>query len=49
LVPNPVNIDDDPLALGRAPHITEHTCAVLRGLILHDERLIDLDAAGAIT
>jgi crotonobetainyl-CoA:carnitine CoA-transferase CaiB-like acyl-CoA transferase len=49
LAASPAKFDDDPAALGRAPHFTERTDDVPRDLGLDDERLIELKTAGAIT
>lgn len=49
LVANPVNFDNTPVSLTRAPGFAEHTDDVLRDLGYDDERLIELKIAGAIT
>jgi crotonobetainyl-CoA:carnitine CoA-transferase CaiB-like acyl-CoA transferase len=49
LVASPVQFDDDPASLTRAPQFAEHTDAVLRELGIDDDRLIELKIAGAIT
>jgi crotonobetainyl-CoA:carnitine CoA-transferase CaiB-like acyl-CoA transferase len=49
LVASPVKFDDDPAELERAPQFAEHTDEVLRELGIHDDRLIELKIAGAIT
>lgn len=49
LLANPVQFDQDPPNLRRAPECAEHTDDVLRELGVDDERLIDLKIAGAIT
>ena len=46
---SPVNFDDDPSKLERAPQFAEHTDEVLRELGVDDDRLIELKIAGAIT
>jgi crotonobetainyl-CoA:carnitine CoA-transferase CaiB-like acyl-CoA transferase len=49
LVASPVQFDDDPASLARAPQFAEHTDAVLRELGIDDDRLIELKVVGAIT
>lgn len=49
LVANPVQFDETPAQLRRAPHFAEHTDDVLRELGISDERLIELKIARAIT
>jgi crotonobetainyl-CoA:carnitine CoA-transferase CaiB-like acyl-CoA transferase len=49
LVSSPVQFDDDPANLTRAPQFAEHTDVVLRELGIDDDRLIELKVAGAIT
>ncbi|MEE6137531.1 CoA transferase [Mycobacterium sp. 050128] len=49
LVSSPVQFDDDPASLTRAPQFAEHTDAILRELGVDDDRLIELKIAGAIT
>jgi crotonobetainyl-CoA:carnitine CoA-transferase CaiB-like acyl-CoA transferase len=48
LVASPVQFDERPLALRRAPEMGEHTDEVLRELGLGTEELLALKAAGAI-
>lgn len=49
LIANPVQFDETPAELQRAPLFAEHTDEVLREVGLSDERLIELKVAGAIT
>ena len=49
LVTNPVQFDETPTTLTRAPQFAEHTDEILRELGLSDEELIDLKIAGAVT
>jgi crotonobetainyl-CoA:carnitine CoA-transferase CaiB-like acyl-CoA transferase len=49
LIANPVQFDETPAQLTRAPLFAEHTDALLRELGYDDERLIDLKIAGAVT
>ncbi|WP_194830137.1 CaiB/BaiF CoA-transferase family protein [Nocardia sp. XZ_19_231] len=49
LVTNPVQFDETPVPLTRAPQFAEHTDDVLRELGLTDEELIALKIEGAIT
>jgi crotonobetainyl-CoA:carnitine CoA-transferase CaiB-like acyl-CoA transferase len=49
LVANPVQFDESPAQLTRAPLFAEHTDEVLRELGVSDERLIELKIARAIT
>jgi crotonobetainyl-CoA:carnitine CoA-transferase CaiB-like acyl-CoA transferase len=49
LVANPVQFDEQPAALTRAPRFAEHTDEILRGLGKSDDELIDLKISGAVT
>jgi crotonobetainyl-CoA:carnitine CoA-transferase CaiB-like acyl-CoA transferase len=49
LVANPVQFDETPAQLQRAPLFAEHTDEVLREVGLTEEQLIELKIAGAIT
>jgi crotonobetainyl-CoA:carnitine CoA-transferase CaiB-like acyl-CoA transferase len=49
LVANPVQFDETPASLIRAPQFAEHTDEVLLGLGLSDEDLIQLKIDGAVT
>jgi crotonobetainyl-CoA:carnitine CoA-transferase CaiB-like acyl-CoA transferase len=49
LVTNPVQFDECPAQLRRAPQFAEHTDEVIRELGFSDEELIELKIAGAIT
>ena len=49
LVTNPVQFDETPTALRRAPQFAEHTDEILRELGLDDERVLALKIEGAIT
>jgi crotonobetainyl-CoA:carnitine CoA-transferase CaiB-like acyl-CoA transferase len=49
LVANPVQFDQTPARLSRAPQFAEHTDEILRGLGKSDDELIALKIAGAVT
>ena len=49
LVTNPVQFDEKPVQLTRAPQFAEHTDDILRDLGKSDEELIDLKVSGAVT
>jgi crotonobetainyl-CoA:carnitine CoA-transferase CaiB-like acyl-CoA transferase len=49
LVANPVQFDEKPAQLTRAPQFAEHTDEVLRGLGKSDDELINLKVSGAVT
>jgi crotonobetainyl-CoA:carnitine CoA-transferase CaiB-like acyl-CoA transferase len=49
LVANPVQFDQKPAQLRRAPQFAEHTDEILRGLGKSDDDLIDLKISGAVT
>jgi crotonobetainyl-CoA:carnitine CoA-transferase CaiB-like acyl-CoA transferase len=49
LVNNPVQFDEIPARLRRAPQFAEHTDDVIRELGFSEEELIELKIAGAIT
>ena len=49
LVANPVQFDETPASLTRAPQFAEHTDEILRGLGKSDDELMDLNIAGAVT
>jgi crotonobetainyl-CoA:carnitine CoA-transferase CaiB-like acyl-CoA transferase len=49
LVANPVQFDETPASLTRAPQFAEHTDEILRGLGKSDDELISLKIAGAVT
>jgi crotonobetainyl-CoA:carnitine CoA-transferase CaiB-like acyl-CoA transferase len=49
LVANPVQFDETPARLSRAPQFAEHTDEILRGLGKSDDELISLKIAGAVT
>jgi len=48
LVTNPVQFDESPSVLARAPEVGEHTEAILQELGLDWERILALKAAGAV-
>ena len=48
LVTNPVQFNEQPNAIERAPELGEHTDAVLHSIGLDDEAIIELKIAGAI-
>jgi crotonobetainyl-CoA:carnitine CoA-transferase CaiB-like acyl-CoA transferase len=49
LVANPVQFDQKPVQLRRAPQFAENTDEILRGLGKTDDELIDLKISGAVT
>jgi crotonobetainyl-CoA:carnitine CoA-transferase CaiB-like acyl-CoA transferase len=49
LVANPVQFDEKPAQLTRAPQFAEHTDEILRGLGKSDDELINLKVCGAVT
>jgi crotonobetainyl-CoA:carnitine CoA-transferase CaiB-like acyl-CoA transferase len=49
LVSNPVQFDETPPDILRAPQFAEHTDEILRELGIDDEELIELKIAGAVT
>ena len=49
LVANPVQFDESPPDIVRAPQFAEHTDEILRELGFDDEELIELKIAGAVT
>jgi crotonobetainyl-CoA:carnitine CoA-transferase CaiB-like acyl-CoA transferase len=49
LVANPVQFDEKPVQLTRAPQFAEHTDDILRALGKSDDELIDLKVSGAVT
>jgi crotonobetainyl-CoA:carnitine CoA-transferase CaiB-like acyl-CoA transferase len=49
LVANPVQFDEKPAQLTRAPQFAEHTDDILRALGKSDDELIDLKISGAVT
>ncbi|WP_411147692.1 CaiB/BaiF CoA transferase family protein [Streptomyces sp. A30] len=49
LVANPVQFDETPVSLTRAPQFAEHTDEILRELGLSDEELLQLKIEGAVT
>jgi crotonobetainyl-CoA:carnitine CoA-transferase CaiB-like acyl-CoA transferase len=49
LVASPVQFDQAPVSLTRAPQFAEHTDEILRELGRSDEELIDLKITGAVT
>jgi crotonobetainyl-CoA:carnitine CoA-transferase CaiB-like acyl-CoA transferase len=49
LVANPVQFDEKPVQLTRAPQFAEHTDDILRSLGKSDDELIDLKVSGAVT
>ena len=49
LVANPVQFDNTPPDITRAPQFAEHTDEILRELGIDDERMIELKIAGAVT
>src|ERR1700722_16999378 len=49
LAPNPVQFDEKPVQLTRAPQFAEHTDDILRALGKSDDELIDLKISGAVT
>ncbi len=49
LVTNPVQFDETPTVLRRAPQFAEHTDEILRELGLDDERVLALKIDGAVT
>ena len=49
LITNPVQFDETPVSLTRAPQFAEHTDDIVRELGCTDEQLIELKIAGAIT
>jgi acetyl esterase/lipase len=49
LVANPVQFDETPASLTRAPQFAEHTDEILRGLGKSDDELIGLKISGAVT
>ena len=49
LVANPVQFDETPASLSRAPQFAEHTDEILRELGKSDDELIGLKITGAVT
>jgi crotonobetainyl-CoA:carnitine CoA-transferase CaiB-like acyl-CoA transferase len=49
LIANPVQFDETPVELSRAPQFAEHTDVLLRELGYDDDALIELKIAGAVT
>jgi crotonobetainyl-CoA:carnitine CoA-transferase CaiB-like acyl-CoA transferase len=49
LVANPVQFDEKPVQITRAPQFAEHTDEILRALGKSDDELIDLKISGAVT
>lgn len=49
LIANPVQFDESPVALRRAPLFAEDTDELLRDLGYDDDALIDLKISGAVT
>jgi crotonobetainyl-CoA:carnitine CoA-transferase CaiB-like acyl-CoA transferase len=49
LVANPVQFDETPAVLRRAPQFAEHTDDILRDLGLDEERILSLKIDGAVT
>ncbi|MCY3861934.1 MAG: CoA transferase [bacterium] len=49
LVSSPVQFDEQPFAISRAPQFAEHTDEIIRGLGRTDDELIQLKIDGAIT
>jgi len=49
LVASPVQFDETPAVLTRAPQFAEHTDEILREFGYDDERLIEMKIAGAVT
>jgi crotonobetainyl-CoA:carnitine CoA-transferase CaiB-like acyl-CoA transferase len=49
LVSNPVQFDETPPDIARAPQFAEHTDEILRELGIDDDELIELKIAGAVT
>ncbi|HEY1839735.1 MAG TPA: CoA transferase [Mycobacterium sp.] len=49
LVANPVQFDEKPIQITRAPQFAEHTDDILRALGKSDDELIDLKVIGAVT
>ncbi len=49
LVANPVQFDEKPVQITRAPQFAEHTDDILRALGKTDDELIDLKVSGAVT
>jgi crotonobetainyl-CoA:carnitine CoA-transferase CaiB-like acyl-CoA transferase len=49
LVANPVQFDEKPVQITRAPQFAEHTDDILRALGKSDDELIDLKISGAVT
>ncbi|MGX7681196.1 CaiB/BaiF CoA transferase family protein [Jatrophihabitans sp. DSM 45814] len=49
LVSNPVQFDETPPDITRAPQFAEHTDEILREIGIDDEELIELKIAGAVT
>ncbi|MDT5292893.1 MAG: hypothetical protein QOF88_7782, partial [Mycobacterium sp.] len=49
LVANPVQFDETPARITRAPQFAEHTDEILRALGKSDDELIDLKISGAVT
>ena len=48
-VANPVQFDEKPAQITRAPQFAEHTDEILRALGKSDDELIDLKISGAVT
>ena len=49
LVVNPVQFDETPAEIRRAPQFAEHTDELLRELGVDDERMLALKISGAVT